>query len=211
MACSAHVGRSLKIGISFFLEDRRMHKKSWKVLQICLVAFIAIGSLWFGVTQQAEAADLQQTPKLFVTYDKTAAPNEVDAGGVVTVSLWVQATGNCSAKNSPVDVLLVLDRSGHMSGQSMTDAKLAAISFVNQMDLTVDQVGVTSFASTNAGKLDHALSQNADLWTSRDQTLCQRYDKCQGRSGTGGSGVGRSQQRIGQCTGDCGSVRWISQ
>lgn len=138
-----------------------MNKKSWKVLQTCLVAVIAISFLWFGITMQAEAAGLQQTPNCSVAYDKTAAPGEVDAGGVVTVSLWVQATGNCSAKNSPVDILLVIDRSGSMSGQSIADAKTAAITFVNLMDLTVDQVGVASFSSTGAGRLDHSLSQDA--------------------------------------------------
>lgn len=136
-----------------------MNKKLWKILQLCSVAVIAIGILWFSVTREAQAADLQQTPNCSVKYDKTATPGEVDAGGVVTVSLWVQATGNCSAQNSPVDILLVIDRSGSMSGRSLRDAKAAAIGFVGQMDLTVDQVGIASFS--RASRLDHPLSQNA--------------------------------------------------
>jgi len=137
-----------------------MNKKSLKIFQIGLMAILAVGALWFGVTRQVEAANLQQTPNCSVGYDKTATPGEVDAGGVVTVALWVQATGNCSAQNSPVDILLVIDRSGSMSGNSIADAKQAAITFVGQMELSVDQVGVSSFSSTGSGRLDHALSQN---------------------------------------------------
>ncbi len=135
--------------------------RNWKIVFLVLVF---ASTTWLGLRlglMEASAAELQQTPNCAVTYDKTAVPGEVDAGGVVTVSLWVQATGNCSAINSPVDVLLVIDRSGSMSGNSIAHAKQAAITFVNQMDLTVDQAGVSSFSSTNAGRLDHALSQDA--------------------------------------------------
>ncbi|MBI3958735.1 MAG: VWA domain-containing protein [Chloroflexi bacterium] len=127
---------------------------------VIVLASVAWMGLRFGVTAEVSAAELQQTPDCSVAYDKTATPGEVDAGGVVTVSLWVQATGNCSAQNSPVDVLLVIDRSGSMSGNSIADAKQAAITFVGQMDLTVDQAGAASFSSTGAGRLDHALSRD---------------------------------------------------
>lgn len=121
-----------------------------------LVVILCLGLL--ATASVVSARELGQTPNCAVTNDKVASPGEVDAGGVVTVSLWVQATGNCSAKNSPVDVLLVIDRSGSMGGARITAAKQAAISFVNQMDLSVDQVGVASFAGSSS--LNHALSQD---------------------------------------------------
>jgi uncharacterized protein YegL len=121
------------------------------------------GLLILGVATPAQAqggdAHCTTSPGCTVSYDKTAAPTEVDAGGVVTVTLSLQAIGDCSSTSSPVDVMLVIDRSGSMSGQKIADAKLAAITFVNRMDLTVDQVGVASFSSS--ATLNHQLGQSA--------------------------------------------------
>lgn len=59
-----------------------------------------------------------------------------------------------------VDVMLVLDRSGSMLiDYRIDDAKAAAKLFVDQMDLSVDQVGVVSFADD--ATIDFVLSQNA--------------------------------------------------
>ncbi len=59
---------------------------------------------------------------------------------------------------TPPDVMLVIDRSGSMQGQPMTAAKNAAVAFVQRMDLSAEQAGVASFASS-AG-LNHPLSRN---------------------------------------------------
>jgi Mg-chelatase subunit ChlD len=95
-----------------------------------------------------------------ISYDKTASPAEVDAGGVATVTLSLQAIGACDAASSPVDAMLVLDRSGSMRGQAISDSKTAAITFVNLMSLPPDQVGVASFASSGSGTLDSPLTQD---------------------------------------------------
>lgn len=81
-----------------------------------------------------------------VVHDKTANPTKVTEGGVVDITLTVRATG-CDATTSPVDVILVLDRSGSMGGSKIAAAKQAAIQFVNQMGAN-DQVGVVSFNQT---------------------------------------------------------------
>jgi uncharacterized protein YegL len=134
---------------------------------LSLFALLALpvlgGLLVLGVATQAQAqggdAHCTTSPGCTVSYDKTAAPTEVDAGGAVTVTLSLQAVGDCSSTSSPVDVMLVIDRSGSMSGQKIADAKVAAITFVNRMDLSMDQIGVASFSSF--ATLNHQLSQSA--------------------------------------------------
>jgi Mg-chelatase subunit ChlD len=133
---------------------------------IVLLVLLGLGAvLGLGLATQARAQERDASvvaSACTVSYDKTAAPTEVDAGGVTTITFSLHAVGDCSSTNSPVDVMLVIDRSGSMGGQRIADAKQAAIGFINQMDLTVDQVGVASFATTGYGTLDHPLSQDAN-------------------------------------------------
>lgn len=58
----------------------------------------------------------------------------------------------------PLDLMLVIDRSGSMSGQPFTDAKFAAKAFVDFMDLGIDRVGLASFETSAA--LNHVLSHD---------------------------------------------------
>lgn len=95
-----------------------------------------------------------------VAFDKTATPTTVDAGGITEITLSLQSVGDCSAINTPVDVILVIDRSGSMSGQRIVDAKDAAKSFVQQMNMAADQVGIVSFSSTGFGILHQQLTQD---------------------------------------------------
>jgi hypothetical protein len=48
----------------------------------------------------------------------------------------------------PIDVMLTFDRSGSMAGTPLTDAKTAARSFVDQMNVTRDKVGLFAFSDT---------------------------------------------------------------
>ena len=106
-----------------------------------------------------------------LAYDKQVSPTTVDAGGVVDVMLSIQSVGDCNAANSPADVILVIDRSGSMSGQPMVDAQNAAITFVQKMNLTTDQISVVSFASAGDGRIDQPLTQNTALLEQKIRTL----------------------------------------
>lgn len=64
------------------------------------------------------------------------------------------------AQVTGVDMVLVIDRSGSISGGKIADAKSAAQQFVDLMDLSKDQVGLVSFSSS--ATLDHQLSQDAE-------------------------------------------------
>jgi RHS repeat-associated protein len=60
-----------------------------------------------------------------------------------------------------VDVMLVVDKSSSMNGQPLIDAKAAAKSFVTDLELDPDKVGLVTFWSTS--RLDHVLTTNASL------------------------------------------------
>ena len=62
---------------------------------------------------------------------------------------------------APVDVMLVIDRSGSMAGIKLSDAKSASINFVNLMNFSKDTAGLASF-STSA-TLDQGLTSNSAL------------------------------------------------
>lgn len=53
-----------------------------------------------------------------------------------------------TAQRINLDVMLVIDVSGSMSGQPLISEKAAASSFVDQLDTNYDQVGVVSFSSS---------------------------------------------------------------
>ncbi|HSB10515.1 MAG TPA: VWA domain-containing protein [Blastocatellia bacterium] len=72
---------------------------------------------------------------------------------------WANSATPLCLGEAAVDVLVVIDRSGSMAGQRITDAKAAAKGFVDSMSLATDQAGVASFSDT--GTLDHQLSHNA--------------------------------------------------
>ena len=75
--------------------------------------------------------------------DKTAAPAEILLGEAVTVTLEV--TGTCPALEKKAEVVLVIDRSRSMgTGNKLDAAKLAAKTFVAQMDPTLVRIGLVA-------------------------------------------------------------------
>ena len=147
-----------------------MNRRKLQLITSFLVGMIAILGLLFVLPTGSHAQDAPMAD-CTLNHNKTATPTEVDAGGVVNIELTLQSVGDCSAANSPVDIVLVIDRSGSMGGRPMTDAKNAAITFVSQMNLTVDQIGVASFASSGEGRLDQQLSQNPALVEQKVRSL----------------------------------------
>ena len=102
-----------------------------------------------------------------VTGDKTVAPDDLVCGGSATVTLSL--AGQVSIAENPVDIMLVLDRSGSMGvsgGTPLNNLKAAANKLVDLIEDTnatlppsvteFSRVGVVSFA--NAASLDQALT-----------------------------------------------------
>ena len=102
-------------------------------------------------------------PPCTVDGEKTAHPDAVAPGDEVTVTITMHGYGDCPIITQHADVMMVIDRSGSMDGTPLQDAKTAAKTFVDRLDLSPggDQVGLVSYASSAA--LDHQLSRNA--WT----------------------------------------------
>jgi hypothetical protein len=92
--------------------------------------------------------------------DKAASPSQVEAGGETTVVITLQGQGDCPESTQAADVMLIIDRSGSMEGTPLQDAKNAAKTFVDMLDLSPDRdrVGVVSFET--AAQLNHVLSRN---------------------------------------------------
>lgn len=99
-------------------------------------------------TRPAQAQ--QATPKCGTTLDKTAAPDTVNKGDLVTVSLKI--SGTCPIQERKADVVLVIDRSRSMEDRTspggptkLEAAKTAATSFVDSMDPALVRVGIIVF------------------------------------------------------------------
>lgn len=71
---------------------------------------------------------------------------------------WANTTTPVCQGDVTADVVLVIDRSGSMAGQRITDAKASAKDFVDSIDLATDQAGVASFSDN--GTLNHQLSHD---------------------------------------------------
>ena len=89
-----------------------------------------------------------------------AAFNDIlpeNLGGVLDVKLYRCGNPSCTSfvsagsykvnkcRTNILDVMLVIDRSGSMAGQQMTDAKNAAKIFVDELDAFNDRSGLVSF------------------------------------------------------------------
>lgn len=79
----------------------------------------------------------------------------------------VQNSSECSPKTA--DIMLILDRSGSMTGDPLDNAKLASVNFVNLLSFPENQIGLVSFASK--AKLESKLTTNKDHLISKIDNL----------------------------------------
>jgi PKD repeat protein len=70
--------------------------------------------------------------------------------GMAAVNLTVTGAGEPTGGRFPVDVMLIIDRSGSMEGVKMAAAKDAAQDFIDLLDSDLDRVGLVSY-SGNGG------------------------------------------------------------
>jgi len=76
-----------------------------------------------------------------------------------TTNVTVRLKGDGYAlRPNPIDVVLVMDRSGSMRGQRIADAKSAAQIFVSMMDSSRDRIGLVSYS--NGATLNQPLGKN---------------------------------------------------
>ncbi len=89
---------------------------------------------------------------------KSADPALVCVGGTAPVTLNVTGAGDPSFERLPVDVMLIIDRSGSMAGDKIGATQAAAIAFVDLLDSSQDRVGLVSYASS--ATLNQGLTTN---------------------------------------------------
>lgn len=77
--------------------------------------------------------------------DKRAAPGEVRAGRPVTVTLTMG--GDCPSESLPLDVVLVVDRSGSMEGPKIEAARAVGADFAAELDFRKAHAATVLFAS----------------------------------------------------------------
>ena len=100
-----------------------------------------------NLQMRSNSSDLQPGE---VRTSKTASPVE---GMVNTWDITVRIEGRDTQKVESTDVVLVIDRSGSMDGSRMTNAKNAAINFINTM-IPADtnlRIAIVSFSSQYQG------------------------------------------------------------
>jgi len=89
-----------------------------------------------------------------------ALPGTVTLGGTADVRLAVRGGCGSAASNTPRDVVLILDHSGSMAGESIRILREAALSFVGEVDFSNSRVGIVSF--TDTAKVEQGLTSNAN-------------------------------------------------
>ncbi|ANE46716.1 hypothetical protein SY83_11030 [Paenibacillus swuensis] len=109
-----------------------------KWFNVFLCFLFVLSTLSFS--QQTEAA------ADYVNVNKSVNPTQITTEGEAEVTLQIQGTPPVNVI-MPSDVILIIDRSGSMRGQKMSDAIKSAKEFVDLVDLTKHQVGIVDFSS----------------------------------------------------------------
>jgi hypothetical protein len=112
-----------------------------------------VSATWSNITKDTVPIVWKNYPYLTVT--TSVSPQVVNVNETVDVRVLLNGDGFGFTKK-PIDVALVMDRSGSMSGAMgsgtrLSNAKTAAKSFVNQMNNATDRLAVVSYAGYTSG------------------------------------------------------------
>jgi len=110
-----------------------------KLLRLLLVLLIVSLPLFSAVY----VTDAQEFPH--VEASKTVNPTQTQKDATLQVTILLRGAGG--SIQSPVDVVLIIDKSGSMTGKKIADAKAAAKVFLGYTDER-DRVGLVTFSST---------------------------------------------------------------
>ena len=114
-----------------------------------------VSANWSGITKDTDPLVWKNYPYLTVTTRVSPQVSCVNVSEPVDVKVLLNGDGFGFTKK-PIDVALVMDRSGSMgtamgTGTRLTNAKTAAKSFVNQMNNATDRIAVVSYGGYTSG------------------------------------------------------------
>jgi hypothetical protein len=137
------------------------------------ISLVTVQATWVDGSGTVREKDITLTVK---NYPYLRIETEVDPqtmGVNETINVTVRLIGDGWAmQTKPIDAVLVFDRSGSMGQDDPTrisQAKSAAVTFVDQMDSSRDQVGLVSFSSSTS--LDQSLTSQMSTVKTRINSL----------------------------------------
>jgi len=107
-----------------------------------LMLFLIVAATFLVFSSSIEAA---VPPQLKAS--KTITPNSAKACKNLTITIRLEGIGDPLLTPTPADIVLLIDRSGSMKGQKLTDAKTAAKTFVD-LQGSNNRAELTSFAGS---------------------------------------------------------------
>ena len=105
---------------------------------------VAVGLSLLAVVSVGSVTQAQVPPRLDVS--KEAVP--LATCETAQIQLHVTGAGDPVTERLPLDLMLVLDRSGSINSATLATEKSTAIGLIDQLDPGIDQAGLTSFSTT---------------------------------------------------------------
>ena len=186
------------------LKSIMREKKSIKKFISAIIAFtICLSTIAIAPTTVADSKPIiQQNDKpkdgIWINVTKEIFPAEIHPCEPATIAINVTAEGEPSIESIPIAVMLVIDVSGSMEWEYENETgvnhsalyyiKNAANTFIDQMDLTNDSVGVVSFS--RYATLDQGLTHNGNAAKNAINSLSA------GGATNTGEGIRKAQQEL---------------
>lgn len=127
-------------------EEEKKVRQFKKSIAIFLAFLIAISGL------ASDGAPVSAAVNDYIQVTRQVNPSEISTEGEATVELTIQGTPPVSVVR-PNDVILVIDKSGSMSGDKIVAARDSAKGFIDLMNLSVHRVGIVDYSSQNNVKV----------------------------------------------------------
>lgn len=111
------------------------------------LALLVLCLLWAGIASAADRITSTTRPTVELTLEPAHEILKTDEARTLYLKVGLKGHGATDKKRAPVNVALVLDRSGSMQGEKIRHAKEAAIMFIDRL-ADEDIVSVVTYDST---------------------------------------------------------------
>ena len=123
----------------------------------CIISlmFVFAASFTYAAGKDIHKSFINSSPP-YLDVDKNLQPLEVCSSDTGHVLITVRGMGDPAQSREKLDVMIIIDRSGSMQGEPLLDAKDAATTFIDSLDVAYDKVGLVSYS--NSATLDTQLT-----------------------------------------------------